>query len=87
RFRYGSAVSDVIAAGGRVTAVRLADGERIEADAVIATADVAALAGGLLGSDAARTAAAIPGKARSLSAMTWSCVATARGFPLLRHSV
>lgn len=87
RFRYGSAVSDVIAAGGRVTAVRLADGERIEADAVIATADVAALASGLLGSDAARTAAAIPGKARSLSAMTWSCVATARGFPLLRHSV
>ncbi len=87
RFHYGNGVSDVIVAGGRVTAVRLANDERIEADAVVATVDVAALAGGLLGSDAARNSTGVPDKARSLSAMTWSCVATAHGFPLLRHSV
>ena len=65
-------------AGGRACGVRLASGERIEADAVIINADVAAVAGGLFGSDARRAAAAIPPSARSLSAMTWSLVAKSR---------
>jgi 1-hydroxycarotenoid 3,4-desaturase len=87
QFRYGTAVSRVIIETGRAAGVRLANGERIEAGNVIATADVAALAQGLLGPDAARAAAPIPDKARSLSAMTWSCLAATSGFPLLRHSV
>jgi len=87
RFRYGIDVSSIICEFGRVAGVRLANGERIEAGNVVVTADVAALAQGLLGYEAARTAAAIPDKARSLSAMTWSCVAASSGFPLLRHSV
>jgi 1-hydroxycarotenoid 3,4-desaturase len=87
RFRYGAEVSSIIAESGRAAGVRLANGERIEAGSVIATADVAALALGLLGRDFARAAASIPDKARSLSAMTWSCVAASSGFPLLRHSV
>lgn len=86
-FRYETGVDDVIVESGRAAGVRLANGERIEADSVVATADVAALGRGLLGRDVARVVAAIPDKARSLSAMTWSCVAVARGFPLLRHSV
>jgi 1-hydroxycarotenoid 3,4-desaturase len=87
QFRYGAEVSSIITESGRTAGVRLANGERIEAGHVIATADVAALALGLLGRDLARIAASIPDKARSLSAMTWSCVGASSGFPLLRHSV
>lgn len=85
--RYNTGVADIIVDSGRTTGIRLANGERIDTDAVIVTADVAALARGLLGRDAARFAAAVPDRARSLSAMTWSCIATTSGFPLLRHSV
>jgi len=87
RFHYGAEVSSIVIESGRVTGVRLGNGEQIEADGVVTTADVAALALGLFGRDAARAAAAVPCKARSLSAMTWSCVARPDGFPLLRHSV
>jgi len=87
RFRYGIEVSSIIIGSGRAGGVRLANGERIEAGSVVATADVAAFAQGLFGRDAARAAAAVPDKARSLSAMTWSCLAETNGFPLLRHSV
>ena len=87
RIRYGLDVSGIITSSGRAAGVRLSNGERIEADAVIATADVNALAQGLFGNDAAKTVARIPEAARSLSAMTWSCLARADGFPLLRHSV
>jgi 1-hydroxycarotenoid 3,4-desaturase len=87
QFRYDTDASSIIVDSGRAAGVWLGNGERIEADSVVVTADVAALAQGLLGADAARTAAAIPDKARSLSAMTWSCIAPASGFPLLRHSV
>jgi 1-hydroxycarotenoid 3,4-desaturase len=87
RIRYGLDVSGIITASGRTAGVQLSNGERLEADAVIATADVNALAQGLLGRDAAKTVAPIPETARSLSAMTWSCLAKSDGFPLLRHSV
>jgi 1-hydroxycarotenoid 3,4-desaturase len=87
RFRFGIDVSSIIIKSGRAAGVRLANGERIEAGNVVATADVAALAQGLFGRHAARITAPIPDKARSLSAMTWSCVAASSGFPLLRHSV
>jgi len=85
--RYGQEVSEVLIACGRACGVRLASGERIGADAVIVNADVAAVAGGLFGINARRAAAAIPARARSLSAMTWSMVAKTDGFPLGRHNV
>lgn len=85
--RYDTGVAGIIVDSGRATGIVLTNGERIDTDAVIATADVAALGRGLLGRDAARFVAAVPDKARSLSAMTWSCVAETSGFPLLRHSV
>jgi 1-hydroxycarotenoid 3,4-desaturase len=87
QFHYGIDVSRIIFESGHVSGVALANGERIAAGSIVMTADVAALANGLFGADAARTTAVIPDKARSLSAMTWSCVAAATGFPLLRHSV
>ena len=85
--RYDAEVAGIATSAGRAAGVRLANGEQIAADAVIATADVAALAQGLFGPDAARAVPAIPESARSLSAMTWSCMARADGFPLLRHNV
>jgi 1-hydroxycarotenoid 3,4-desaturase len=85
--RYNQEVSEVFTSGGRACGVRLANGERIAADAVILNADVAAVASGLFGCDARLATAAIPPQARSLSAMTWSLVAKAEGFPLLRHNV
>jgi 1-hydroxycarotenoid 3,4-desaturase len=87
RIRYGLDVSGIITASGRAAGVQLSNGERIEADAIIATADVNALAQGLFGNDAAKSVARIPEAARSLSAMTWSCLARTDGFRLLRHSV
>jgi 1-hydroxycarotenoid 3,4-desaturase len=84
---YGQHVSEVIVDCGRARGVRLASGERIAADAVIVNADISAVAGGLFGSPASRTASAISPRARSLSAMTWSVAGQATGFPLSRHNV
>ena len=85
--RYGEEVSEVLTSCGRASGVRLSSGERIKADAVIINADVAAVANGLFGSNAQRATAALPPRARSLSAMTWSVVAKTDGFPLRRHNV
>jgi 1-hydroxycarotenoid 3,4-desaturase len=85
RFRYGAEAAEILVNNGSVAGVRLADGERIEADAVVLNADVQALAAGLFGGGAVRAA---PAKAdRSLSAVTWTALAHAEGFPLSRHSV
>jgi 1-hydroxycarotenoid 3,4-desaturase len=85
--RYGQEVSEILIDGGRPCGVRLASGERIEADAVIVNADVAAVAGGLFGIHARRGAALTSPRARSLSAVTWSVVAKTGGFPLDLHNV
>lgn len=85
--RYGQEVSEVLISCGRANGVRLASGERIEADGVIMNADIAAVANGLFGIHARRGAPAISVRARSLSAMTWSAGAKTSGFPLSRHNV
>lgn len=85
--RYDEDVSEVLISGGRAAGVRLASGEHIAADAVIVNADVGAIADGMFGVPARRAAAAIPLRARSLSAVTWSLVAKPDGFPLQRHNV
>lgn len=85
--RVGAEVAEVLARGGRVAGVRLADGEQIEADAVMVNGDAAAVAAGLFGSAAG---AAVPAQApsgRSLSALTWALRARTEGFPLARHTV
>ncbi len=86
RVRYGAEVAEVCAAGGRVSGVRLLNGERHGADAVVVNADAAALPAGLLG-DAVRRAVPAPAGQRSLSAVTWAMRAGAGGFPLSRHTV
>ncbi|HIC82542.1 MAG TPA: phytoene desaturase [Kiloniellaceae bacterium] len=87
RLRYERQVEEIQVEGGRVTGVRLQDGEHLAADAVIMNGDCAALAAGLLG-QAVRSAVALRARAtRSLSAVTWLLEARASGFPLLRHNV
>ena len=85
--RYGSACHQILLHGGRVSGVRLASGEVLEADHVVFNGDVAALSLGLLG-EAVRPAARAPSTPqRSLSAFTLSMHASASGFPLVRHNV
>ncbi len=86
-FRFGAEVAEILVDGGRVAGVRLADGERIAADHVVVNADVAALSAGQFG-EAVRQA--VPDQKRvprSLSALTWTGLARASGFPLTRHTV
>ncbi len=85
--RYSEEVAEILVECGRACGVRLASGERFDADAVIVNADVAAIAGGLFGLPSQQSAAAVPERARSLSAMTWSLTAKTAGFPLNRHNV
>ncbi|MCX8100625.1 MAG: phytoene desaturase family protein [Geminicoccaceae bacterium] len=86
-FRYESEVAEILIEGGATRGVRLASGERLEADAVIVNADIAALATGRFGPAAVR---AVEGRApggRSLSAVVWTVVGRAAGFPLVHHDV
>lgn len=85
--RYDAHVAAIETAGGAVAAVRLADGERIPADACVFNGDVGALAAGLLGPDVARAAAPVARADRTISAVVFSAFARADGFPLARHSV
>ncbi len=87
RLRTGAHVAAIRTAQGRVSGVQLASGEYIAADAVIANADAAALAGGLLGAAAAAAVPPQPPGQRSLSAITWALRAPADGFRLQRHNV
>lgn len=87
RFRYGAHVEEIVIRDRHVTGVRLAGDEQVMADAVVANADAAAVANGLLG---AAVAGAVPSAAttpRSLSALTWAIRARIENFPLLRHTV
>jgi len=85
--RYGEGVAEVLVSGGKASGVRLASGEVLEADAVVLNADVAALANGHFGPAAAPAAALPRGAQRSLSALTFSVLAEAEGFELIRHNV
>jgi 1-hydroxycarotenoid 3,4-desaturase len=85
--RYDTTVTRIVTEGRRAVGVVLQDGERIDADAVVFNGDVAALHAGLLGDELRGATPPRPGERRSLSAVTWSLAATARGFPLDYHNV
>jgi 1-hydroxycarotenoid 3,4-desaturase len=87
RFLHGTAVQEILVAGGKASGVRLANGEVIEADAVVANSDVAAFAAGCFGKAAASAAPATKPADRSLSALTLAMVARTDGFSLSRHNV
>ncbi len=73
--------------GGRVSGVRLADGQVLKADSVVFNGDAGALSCGLLGDGVAQAARPVPVAQRSLSALTWAVHAPTTGFPLVRHNV
>lgn len=86
-FRFGAEVRRILVARGRAAGIELADGERIEADAVVFNGAPDALAAGLLG-DAVRSATpAVPRDQRTLSAVTWCVNAPTSGFDLDHHNV
>lgn len=86
-FRFGAKVARIEAAGGKATALALADGERIASDAFIVNADPAAIASGAFGPAIAGAVSAQSAEQRSLSAVTFAFEAAARGFPLHHHNV
>lgn len=86
-FRYGSEVAQVRVEGGRVVGVQLTNGERVDAAAVIANGDIAALKHGLLGEAASRAVSSDAVGPPSLSALTWCMVARPSGFELSHHNV
>ncbi len=87
RIRYDAHVAEIRTAQGRACGVTLEDGTRIEADAIVSNADIAALASGTFGSAAAGAVPSQANATRSLSAITWATVARCEGFPLVRHNV
>jgi 1-hydroxycarotenoid 3,4-desaturase len=87
KIRCASEVSRIGIAHGRAGFVTLADGERIEADAIVLNADPAALPQNLFGAGAARAVPASKPRGRSQSAITWAVQARTEGFALSRHNV
>ncbi len=83
--RYNAEVAAIDFANGNVVGVKLATGEHLPADAVIANADANAIALGRFGVTGALRPS--PPSTRSLSAVTWAAVAEPSGFPLLHHNV
>jgi 1-hydroxycarotenoid 3,4-desaturase len=86
-FRYDAEVAAVLTSGGRVSGVRLANGEEIAAGAVVVNADASAIGTGRFGPAVAKAVDAVPWSRRSLSAITWAMHAETEGFPLVRHNV
>jgi 1-hydroxycarotenoid 3,4-desaturase len=86
RLRYGVGVRTITERHGRVSGVVLADGEQIEAAAVICNGDSNAVAAGLFGPLRGGMRPTAPAE-RSLSALTWAARTVPEGFPLLRHTV
>lgn len=85
--RFGTEVSRLEVHRGRVRALLTSAGERLAIDGALLTCDAAAVAHGLFGPEAARAAAPVPARARSLSALTWTGRAAVQGFALHRHNV
>ncbi len=85
--RYGADVATIMVTGGRACGVSLADGEFIEAAAVVVNGDTMALAAGSFGHAVAAAAPRTDRSQRSLSAITFGLVAQADGFPLAHHNV
>lgn len=87
QLRYGCGCEEVLVEHGRVGGVRLADGSRLAAQAVVFNGDVAALSTGLLGPAVQAAVPPSPPERRSLSALTWALRVRTGGFALDRHNV
>jgi 1-hydroxycarotenoid 3,4-desaturase len=84
--RLDAHVERVVVEGRRVVGVEV-DGERIPADVVVFNGDASALGLGLLGAEVGRACRSRSPVPRSASAVTWTLLGRAEGFPLVRHDV
>ena len=87
RYQFNAKVAELKTEHGRISGLVLADGQHIEADAIVYNGDVSALEPGLLGKRVAHAASAVVQADRSLSAITWCINAETSGFPLVHHNV
>jgi 1-hydroxycarotenoid 3,4-desaturase len=88
RLQLGRSVAGLDLQGGRVSGVRLDNGDALPADALVFNGDVNALAQGVLGPEAAAAVGApLPLAQHSLSALTWVMHVRTQGFPLTRHNI
>lgn len=86
--RYERKVVEITKEQGKASGVKLASGEVMEADIVIANADVSALDAGYFGVVAkAAVEGMMKGAGRSLSALTFAVKGSAKGFELAHHNV
>ena len=85
-FRYGADVEAIECGRDGVTGVRLAGGERLQADRVVFNGDISAVARLTSESDDAGIRP-VPATKRSLSALTFAVSARTDGFPLAHHTV
>jgi 1-hydroxycarotenoid 3,4-desaturase len=87
KFLFNTRVINIETANSRVSAVNT-EKTRHPTDAIIATADLAALDSGLLGPTAQRAVTGLSRGAKpSFSAVTWAFTGTAKNFPLAHHNV
>jgi 1-hydroxycarotenoid 3,4-desaturase len=86
-FRFSTGAAELRTDRGRVTGVLTESGDELPVDAVVFNGDVDAFGRGLLGKAVARAVPSRSKEPRSLSAITWSLVAEADGFPLDHHTV
>lgn len=87
-FQYNAPISEILTHNGKASGIKLANGEEIVTDSIIANVDIAALTNGLLGSSAQTATRDVLRRAKpSLSAMTWGFNATASGHSLAHHNV
>lgn len=84
--RTGAHVAAIETDRGRATAITLATGERIDADAILMAADTAALPAGCLGAPVRPAIPPTRPAERSLSALTW-CLRARVAYPLAHHTV
>jgi len=85
--RTGTPVRSLVVTNGRVTGVDLADGERVDADAVLFNGDPSALSAGLLGPSVEAAAPQLERPGRSLSAWVWTFAGAPQGVDLASHTV
>jgi 1-hydroxycarotenoid 3,4-desaturase len=86
-FRYDAHVSEIMAQDGRITGVKLANGEKIATRTVLFNGDPRALAIGDLGADCTSVAPQTKTLPRSLSAQVWAFAAKPAGPVLAHHNV
>jgi 1-hydroxycarotenoid 3,4-desaturase len=85
--RFDCPVSEIITSHGTASGVILANGERLEADAIVFNGDMSALGIGLLGTNVSSATKPVPPRHRSQSALTWCVTAKTSGMALAHHNV